>query len=156
MIRLLIIFCLFFISVEVHSQVRPKPSEKRKLIDQSTPKQDSSSHAIENIFRKIETSLAEATVNELASLFVEQLLLNIAGYEGGTYSSGQATSIVQSFFSTHKPVSFSFTRIGDSSQSPFGIGKLLVTHKGTRESLQVYVALSFQGSKWMVSQFNIY
>lgn len=110
----------------------------------------------EEVFRAIQRGLLNNDFDELARHFGKHIYLNIRSIESGHYSANQAQFVVQNFFNMHKPLSFSFTTYGESGGAPYATGRGSINVKGNREYIQVYVSLSKQKDRWVISQFNIY
>ncbi len=108
------------------------------------------------IFRIVQESVASGEMSELLRNIGSHVYLNIRGVESGYYSANQAQFVLQNYFNLHKPLSFSFTSYGESGGSPFATGRGSINVKGNREFIQVYVLLSRQKDRWIISQFNIY
>ncbi len=107
------------------------------------------------MLQKIEKGIERGSVSEFSPFFSSQVYLSFLGQEG-YYSSNQTTSVLQNYFQTMKPLSFSFSSYQDKGNNPYATGRLTYALKGTRESAQVYVSLARQESKWVITQFNIY
>lgn len=108
------------------------------------------------IFKTVERELMGGTVGSLAPLFGKQVSMAIRGGESGVFSSPQALNILKSWFSGKKLGSFSFTRVVDTTASPYATGRMAYGARGGRESVQIYVALLRTDAGWVLSQFNIY
>lgn len=108
------------------------------------------------MFNSVETALVAGDVSSLSPSLAKQVSMTIQGNESGFFSSAQALTILKNFFSSRKPTQFSFSRMNDSVQHPYATGRLDFVHRGSRESVQVYVSLTRQDSAWVISQFNIY
>src|SRR4030042_11948 len=52
-------------------------------------------------------------------------------------------------------LSFEFSRLSDTSATPFATGRMTFISGGRRESAQIYVSLRFKDSRWVIGQFNI-
>jgi len=153
---LLVILCLF-VAVPGRAQVRPRPVQPHsdlllKPQDQVTPQ----STATKALFKSIERGILNSSTAELQALFARQVFMTISGNESGYYSSGQASLILQNFFSTRKPTQFSFTRTNETASNPYATGRLTFIRRGGKESVQVYVSVARQDSQWVITQFNIY
>lgn len=118
--------------------------------------QDSTGATPAAIFKTVERELMGGTVGSLAPLFGKQVSLTIRGGESGVFSSPQALNILKSWFSGKKPGHFSFTRMVDSTASPYATGRMAFVARGGKESVQIYVALLRTDAGWVLSQFNIY
>ncbi len=157
--RIVLALLLFLgVSDRVESQIRPKLGERGKnsLMDSSLRDQRKPVAEVKTLFERIEQGIAGGTVSMFGSDFAKQVSMSIGGGENGYFSTSQAFSILQNYFSNHKPIQFSFSRMNEGAAVPFATGRLSFLAKGNRESAQVYVSLKKQDSEWVISQFNIY
>jgi hypothetical protein len=109
-----------------------------------------------DVFDAVQRTLAAGEADELARYFGKHIFLNIRSVESGYYSSNQAQFVVQNFFNAHRPQSFSFSTYGESAGSPYATGRGSINVKGNREYIQIYVSLTKEKDRWVISQFNIY
>jgi hypothetical protein len=116
---------------------------------------DLESSSPSELFTLVETAVRGANIPSLAKSFGRQVYVNLKGGESGYFSANQASYILQSFFSPRRPLSFSFSTI-QLEGDPFATGSGTFLVKGTRETLQLYVSVSRQGDRWVISQFNVY
>jgi hypothetical protein len=117
---------------------RPQQAEARKL------------------FGLIERGISDASLGSASSSFAQQVFVNMSEGESGYFSANQTVSILQRYLSNRSSLSFTFSRYGDSGSTPYATGRLTSISKGRRESAQIYVSLRLHGSKWVITQFNIY
>ncbi len=108
------------------------------------------------LFGIVEQSILKSSLTSASAYFAQQVFVNVSGGESGYFSASQTVSILQRYFSSRSSLSFEFSRFSDTGSTPYATGRLIFTSKGRRESAQVYVSLRFQGSRWVISQFNIY
>jgi hypothetical protein len=107
------------------------------------------------IFALVERSIQGSDLASITKSFGRQVYVSLKGGENGYFSANQASYILQSFFNGRRLVNFSFSTIQQDGE-PFATGSGVFLTKGTRETLQVYVAVARQGSRWVISQFNVY
>jgi hypothetical protein len=107
------------------------------------------------IFSLVESGLRQADLSSASRLFGRDVFVSLKGGESGYYSSNQAYLIVQSFLHARRPVNFTFTTRQEGDEA-FATGSGVFLSKGTRETLQVYVAVARQSGRWVISQFNVY
>lgn len=110
---------------------------------------------VATMLQRIEKGIERGSVSEFSPYFSSQVQLSFLGQEQ-YYSSNQTTSVLQNYFKTMKPLSFTFSRFQDKGNNPYATGRLTYALKGNRESAQVYVSFARQDSKWVIAQFNIY
>jgi len=153
--RLLLLACVFFV-LPLQAQVRPKipnPRSNSLLNERIEPKQ---AQEAKTLLQAVERGILGGSVEGFGTRFAKQVSMTISGGESGYYSSGQASLILQNFFSTRKPTQFAFSRMNDSLASPYATGRLSFIRRGSKESVQIYVSLTRQESRWVITQFNIY
>jgi hypothetical protein len=152
---LLLIFSL--LAVYAFAQTPPAKLRLNGRTDTSRmPPKDQHAVEVEDIFAELERSIASGSVRTMVGMLSQQVYLDIAGGERGYFSSNQATSLLLSFFAQRKPLSFSFSSFNHRPPTPYATGRLTYLHKGSRESVQVYVVLTRLNATWVVSHFNIY
>lgn len=136
---------------------RSKSASAKDVRTETPPvKQDSQAGEVRSMFKSVEIALIAGDVKSLSPLLAKQVSITIQGSESGFFSSAQALTILKNFFSSRKPTQFSFSRMNDTVQHPYATGRLDFIHRGSRESVQVYISLTQQDSAWVISQFNIY
>jgi hypothetical protein len=108
------------------------------------------------VFQAMQKGISDGELDALTRYFAKHIYLNVRGVESGYYSANQAQIVLQNFFSSHKPLSFSFTTYGESGGAPYATGRGSFNVRGSREFIQVYIALTRHKDTWVVSQFNIY
>lgn len=122
------------------------------------PQQLASSSAGQNpkeIFSNVEASLLNGSIGTIAPNLARQVYLNLSRGESGYFSSNQASFILTRYFEGRRVVQFRFSTF-NTSVEPYATGGGIFVHKGNRETLQIYLALSRVGDRWVISQFNVY
>ena len=107
------------------------------------------------IFSIVESGILHGEHPAISKHFGRQLYVSLKGEESGYFSANQASQIIRSFFGSRKPASFSFTTT-ETEGDPFATGAGTFLGRGSKETLQIYVALTRQGNRWVISQFNVY
>jgi hypothetical protein len=148
MIAILLTLSLLWAPPAPAEQTSP-PADPHGLV------RDLESSSPSELFTLVETAVRSADVASLAKSFGRQVYVNLKGGESGYFSANQASYILQSFFTPRRPLSFSFSTI-QLEGDPFATGSGTFLLKGTRETLQLYVSVSRQGDRWVISQFNVY
>jgi hypothetical protein len=108
------------------------------------------------IFRKVEQGLQNNSVDKFRKELGEIVSMTMSSGEHGYYSANQAVSVLVGYFSEHRLVSFKFSRIHEKDSAPYATGRFIYVQKGIQKSAQVYISLTQQDSRWVISQFNIY
>lgn len=155
MIRLLIIMLLVYTAegqVKSRSTTR-RLSEKNSM--RSTPAIQGNPKVLE-IFKKVEGGIKSGKVEIFDNEFGAMISMNITSGEHGYFSSNQASSIISNYFSNRRTVSFDFSRINDKKPTPYATGRYIYVKTGNQESMQVYISLTLQDTRWVINQFNIY
>lgn len=150
------IIFLLLVALPASAQVRSPAVQPRANLLLKPQPETNQSEGTALLFRTIERGILDGSSETLHPLFARQVSMTVSGDESGYYSAGQASLILQSFFSTRKPTQFSFTRTNTAAMSPYATGRLTFIRRGTKGSVQVYISLVRQDSQWVISQFNIY
>ena len=155
----LLIILFLFAGASTFSQMKPKGKTTRSnslVAPGEVLKKDSQQTEITGLFHSIEKAVSEGVVGPFASSFATSVFVNVTNGESGYLSGSQAASVLNNYFLSRKPIGFKFTRVNDNGSSPYATGRFSYVQNGTQGSSQIYVSLSSQGSKWVISQFNIY
>ena len=112
--------------------------------------------AAAEIFQNIEKGIAKGSIREFSKYFAGNVYITLLLQESNYYSKNQSEAILSSFFAAHKTTSFFFSRIDSYSNVPYATGRYAYIEKGSIASAQIYVSLSLRGSKWVITQFNVY
>jgi hypothetical protein len=152
-----VILTLIFLS-QSYSQVRHDNQERLypTLLDKESRVSDDQVEKARSLFQTVEKGIVEGTVDKFSHNFDNQIFVNITKGESGYFSSGQAASLLQHYFGTRKIVSFEFSRMSEKGLTPYATGRLISIYRGSMESAQVYVSCTWQSTKWVIEQFNIY
>jgi hypothetical protein len=108
------------------------------------------------VFQNIENGIRKCSVEEFEKELGTIVSLAIGSSERGYFSMNQAASVISGYLSGRRPISFEFSRIHEKGAAPYATGRLVYVQKGNQESVQVYVSLARQDSRWVITQFNIY
>jgi len=108
------------------------------------------------VFDDVQSAISSGNVALLASHFGAQIDISLRGSESGTFSANQAFYVFDDFFRTRKFGRLRFSTIGQVDASPYATGSAELMYNGTRQLVQVYVALSTAGEKHVITQLNIY
>lgn len=100
-------------------------------------------------------ALSSGNVAFLRPHFGQKVYLNLFTGINGYYSAGQAALILESFFSAYRPISFSFSSRNFSIRNPYGFGPITLTHRGKRETAEMFLSLANVHNRWMISQITI-
>jgi hypothetical protein len=152
----LIVIMLFstFSAAQVKQQPEAYPKKEKLGISSSHADQRESKSS--TVFQKIENGIKKSTVEEFDKELGALISIAIGSGERGYFSKNQAASVLSGYFSGRRLISFEFSRIHEKGAAPYATGRLVFVQKGNQESVQVYVSLTRQDSKWVISQFNIY
>ncbi len=108
------------------------------------------------VFETVRQGLEKGTIESFANLLAPQVQMNLRGGESGYFSGHQAFYLLESYFRTRRLLNLRFSTVGDSDTSPFATGGAEISIRGSREFVQVYVALSRAGERWVITRLNIY
>ena len=152
---------LFFITLltfSLHAQSQQSSGAHQKKIIPDSPwvRQDQPYSRVQSLFKMIESGIATCNVDEFDQDLGTIVSITIGSGERRYYSKHQAASVLSEYFSKRKPVAFEFSRVHIKGSAPYATGRLVYVLKGNQESVQVYVSLTKQDSRWTVNQFNMY
>jgi len=125
-----------------------------KASAQGKTKQDTLTPA--TIFIELKQSIDDGNVKAVSKYIGTRVYLNLKDAESGYYSGNQAAYLIQNFFGTRRSLTFRFSTIKDTENSPYATGSGTFMARGGRAKLQVYVALSKKDGKWVITQFSVY
>lgn len=108
------------------------------------------------IFNDVQIGISTSNVELLARNFAPHVGLSLRGDENGTFSAKQAYYVLLNYFRSRKFGRLQFSTIRESKSTPYATGSVEFTHKGTRARAQVYVALTTEGRKPVITQLSIY
>jgi len=108
------------------------------------------------IFEDVEVGISTGDVSLLAKHFAPQVGINLRDEESGTFSAKQTYYLLQNFFKLRRFGRFAFSTIGESDTGPYATGSVEFTRKGTRGLVQVYLALTLVGERYVITQLTIY
>ncbi|RPI03891.1 MAG: DUF4783 domain-containing protein [Ignavibacteriae bacterium] len=154
--RWLLIILLFF-SVS-DAQVQQQSEVRRQKESPGAPpvRVDQQRSRVFDVFQIIEKGIRSSAVEEFEKELGSMVTISIGSGERGYFSMNQAASVLSEYFSLRRPISFEFSRIHEKSAAPYATGRFVFVQKGNQESVQVYVSLTRQDSRWVITQFNIY
>jgi hypothetical protein len=112
--------------------------------------------SIAEVFQKVEQGVKTNTLGTLGGEYAFIVSITIGAGEHGLYSLNQSKAILEGYFSERHTISFEFSKIQETAPSPYATGRFIFIQKGVQKSAQVYVSLTQQDSRWVISQFNIY
>lgn len=150
----LLIILLLTYSAEAQPNQQSDARIKKDLSDTPNVRVDKQKAAA--VFKIIEHGIQKCAVDEFDKQLGTMVSIAIGSNARGYFSMNQAASVLTGYFSRRKPISFEFSRIYEKGTAPYATGRLIYVQKGNQESVQVYVSLTRQDSRWVVNQFNIY
>jgi hypothetical protein len=153
---LLILVCLA--TENGFAQDRRLPGDNRyaPLLDKGLQVTNLQVQQAKSLLEDIEAGIAEGDISSFSKHFDKQVFVNITKGESGYFSSNQTSSLLHHYVASRKIVSFKFSRVSEKGISPYATGRLVTLYRGSQESAQVYVSCSWQDSRWVIGQFNIY
>jgi len=122
--------------------------------DQAKTKQ--ASEVPTTIFADIENGIKAGDVKVVSKYIGTKVYLNLRGTESGYYSGNHAAYLIQNFFGTRRTLTFKLSTIRDTEATPYATGSGTFTTRGSREKLQVYIALGAKDNQWVITQFSVY
>ena len=134
----------------------PAHMQQPTVIQQEKNGQEKSGGGCREIFERVQRGLSTGNVPTFTADLAPQVLVNLRGGESGYYSASQAHYLLENYLRLRKFGRFSFTTVNESGENPYATGSAVFNYRGSREYTQVYVSLSASGSRWVITQFNIY
>ncbi len=92
-------------------------------------------------------------------LFIDpnKIYVEIAPKEGSYLSPSQTLGVVESFFQSHPPVSFSYGLVKEQGKTGIAIGTLIVSENGRTSSYKVNFGFQKEGrADWLLSRVSIH
>jgi hypothetical protein len=153
---LMVVIILFSFSSAAQVQQQSEARLKKEIPGRSSFSVSEQRSELMAVFQRIENGIRKSTVEEFEKELAALISIAIGSGPRGYFSKNQAASVLSGYFSVRRPVSFEFSRIQEQGAAPYATGRLVYIQKGNQESVQVYVSLTRQNSRWVISQFNIY
>jgi len=100
-------------------------------------------------------ALSSGNIRFLRPRLGKKVYLNLFTGINGYYSAEQAFLILDSFFSTYTPISFSFSSRNFSIRSPYGFGPLTYERRGRRATAEMFLSLAHVGDRWVINQITV-
>jgi len=100
-------------------------------------------------------ALSSGNIRFLESRLGHKVYLNLFTGINGYYSSEQAYLILESFFSTYTPISFSYSSRNFSIRNPYGFGPFTYERRGRRGNAEMFVSLALVNDRWVINQITI-
>jgi len=107
------------------------------------------------VFENIISGIEAGSVSTIANYFGKQIYISLNSGERGYYSSNQAYYVLQNYFSIYRPIDFRVSTRLTNSLTPYCAGKLIYSFKGVKETVQVYIGLSWTNDNWEINQITI-
>jgi len=124
--------------------------------NQSDKKTEKIQKQVSIVFNDVESGIVSNNVDFVAKHFSRQIYVSLRGAESGYFSMNQATYLVENYFTVRKIINFKFTTTKLSGEVPYATGGGYFTLKGKQELFQVYISLSKNDSRLVITQFNVY
>ena len=105
-------------------------------------------------FKEIKSGIKLADPAKFNSYLSENSYLSLPNGVSGYFSSNQSFYILKDCFKTFIPVTFSFN-LPAGKKETVATGALVFESKGKRENATVYIALSYEGTAWRITQFMV-
>lgn len=104
----------------------------------------------DDVFTPIAKYLAQGNTESLSAWFADNLDMSIISQEGSA-SKSQAKQILQTFFESYTPRSFTITHTAGRATMKYAVGEL---HAGG-ERFHVTIFVSLQGGTYRIQQLSI-
>jgi hypothetical protein len=100
-------------------------------------------------------ALSSNNIRYLKTRLGQKVYLNLFSGINGYYSSEQAYLILESFFSTNTPISFSYSSRNFSIRNPYGFGPFTYERRGRRGLAEMFVSLALVHKRWVINQITV-
>ena len=107
------------------------------------------------LLMNVKDALSSGNILFLKSHLAPKTYLNLFTGVNGYYSSEQAFLILESFFASYKPISFSFSSRNFSIRNPYGFGPYTYKRRGHQGSAEIFLSLAMVRNKWKFNQITI-
>jgi hypothetical protein len=114
-----------------------------------------SERAARELLLSAKDALSSGNVRYLKPRLGNKVYLNLFTGINGYYSAEQTFLILESFFSTYTPISFSFSSRNFSIRNPYGFGPLTFERRGRRGTAELFISLAVVNGKWVINQITI-
>jgi hypothetical protein len=111
---------------------------------------------LQTIFADVQRGLSSGDIGLIARHFASRVSVSLRGDESGTFSSNQTYYVLGDYLKSRQFAPFEFSSVGDSDANPFATGEAIFTLNGSKEHVQVYVALSHADEKYLITRLTIY
>ena len=107
------------------------------------------------LLMRAKDALSSGNVEFLRQYLAPKTYLNLFTGVNGYFSNEQAWLILESFFLTYEPVSFSFSSRNFSIRNPYGFGPFTYQRRGQRGTAEIFLSLANLHDDWKFSQITI-
>ena len=118
--------------------------------------QTSASHPASAIFAAVSKGMTSGEATSFGRFLAPQVYVSLRTGEHGYFSTNQASALLEYFLRTRKISNLVFSTIGENATIPYATGSATLLYKGSRQLVQVYVAVARVGDQWLITQLNIY
>lgn len=146
---------LLLCSASVHLQPTDAGAAARSSLRTAVSDADQSEREARKLLLGAKDALSSGNVRFLKPRLGGKVYLNLFTGINGYYSSAQAFLILESFFSTYTPISFSFSSRNFSIRNPYGFGPLTYERRGRRGTAELFISLAVIDGKWVINQITI-
>ncbi len=144
------------ITFSAQSSVGFAGSPQPRITQVVSHKTDPPKQHYREVFSEIERGLSAGNVNGFSGVFAPEVQVNLRGGENGYFSSHQAYYLLDTYLRSRRLANLAFTTFGESDANPYATGGANLLYRGSKDYVQVYVALSLSGDRWVISRINIY
>lgn len=109
---------------------------------------------LRQLFSSIQEALLSGKVNLVASHLGSHVMLNLRDGENGLFSSKQAYYVLENYLQNRRILHLDLTPSDDLDSNPYATGSAGVNFKGSKDVMQVYVAVTRAGDRWVITQIT--
>ncbi|MBN1446799.1 MAG: DUF4783 domain-containing protein [Bacteroidetes bacterium] len=137
------------------TQMQQAVERQKSVQEQQGVVEQQSERDARELLLNAKDALSSGNIRSLRPQLGNRVYLNLFTGINGYYSAEQAFLILQSFFSTHSPISFSFSSRNFSIRNPYGFGPLTYERRGRRETAEMFISLALVGERWVINQITV-
>lgn len=150
-IRLLILFCVFFIAY-ANAGAQDDWWKDKKYKDEKTKSKYS---LCKRTFKDIATGFNTQSVSRISYFFGSEVYLNVISTDKGYYSPNQAELILSDFMDYFKVVSFKYKHSYLKNSFAFALGKYVYDRGSGKRELNASVSLKYKDDVWIIDQISL-
>jgi hypothetical protein len=110
---------------------------------------------VKKVFNNIKSGIENNEIAEFSGYFDYRIYISLSNGTTGYYSSNQVYYILEEYFRNHQPVNLEYTRIEESSESPYAAGSLIYLYNGEKKTSKIFISLKPNDGNFKIVQITI-